>query len=157
MAKRPRPTALDPGAAGPVAPAAPRDDPRPPRRRRLKIFFDGGCRPNPGRIEAALVAGGRSYHFDDLGHGSSSDAEWLALGLALELGQSAAEADFDLIGDCANVIAQANGSARCRTQAAAGHRARFREAASRRPPRRIIWIPRTRNLAGIALARRRLR
>jgi ribonuclease HI len=49
---------------------------RPPR---LKIFFDGGCRPNPGRIEVALVARGMTYFDDDLGCGSSSDAEWIAL------------------------------------------------------------------------------
>ena len=125
-----------------------------PGRRRLKIFFDGGCRPNPGRIEAAVVARGVPYYFDDLGYGSSSDSEWLALKLALRLAQSLGERDFDLIGDCGDVIAQANGSSRCRTQAAAEHRARFQELASSCPPRRIRWIRRTQNLAGIALARR---
>jgi ribonuclease HI len=124
-------------------------------RRRLKIFFDGGCRPNPGRIEVAVMARGVCHHFDELGSGTSSDAEWLALGLALRLGQSLGERDFELIGDCANVIAQANGSARCRSRAAAGHRARFLESAASNPPKRVRWIPRTQNLAGIALARRR--
>jgi ribonuclease HI len=59
----------------------------PISRRRLKVFFDGGCRPNPGRIEAAVVIRGVSYLFDDLGHGSNSDAEWRALICALELTQ----------------------------------------------------------------------
>ncbi|HYW16221.1 MAG TPA: reverse transcriptase-like protein [Allosphingosinicella sp.] len=126
-----------------------------PNRRRLKIFFDGGCRPNPGRIEVAVVARGVSYYFDDLGFGTSSDSEWLALGLGLRLGQSLGERDFELIGDCAHVIAQANGSSRCRTEAAAEHRERFRDSASSNPPTRVRWIPRTQNLAGIALARRR--
>lgn len=103
----------------------------------------------------AVVARGVPYYFDDLGYGSSSDSEWLALRLALRLGQSLGEQDFDLIGDCANVIAQANGSSRCRTEAAARHRARFQESASSNPPKRVRWIPRTQNLAGIALARRR--
>ena len=126
-----------------------------PRQRPLKIFFDGGCRPNPGRIEAAVVAGGVPYFFDDLGSGTSDDAEWLALGLALLLGQSLGGRGFELIGDCANVVAQANGALRCRTQAAAGHRSRFQESAASGPPHRIRWIPRTQNLAGIALAKRR--
>ena len=26
--------------------------------RRIKIYFDGGCRPNPGRMETAVVTGG---------------------------------------------------------------------------------------------------
>ena len=157
MPKLPLPAAvgLDFAATGSIAPIARRDEAGSPRRRRLKIFFDGGCRPNPGRIEVAVVARGATYYFDDLGFGTSSDSEWLALGLALRLGQSLAEPDFDLIGDCADVVAQANGSSRCRTEAAVEHRARFQKSASSSPPRRIRWISRTQNLAGIALARRR--
>lgn len=49
--------------------------------RPLKIFFDGGCQPNPGKIEVAVVTRGQSHFFDDLGRGTSSDAEWLALRL----------------------------------------------------------------------------
>jgi len=124
-------------------------------RARLKIFFDGGCRPNPGPIEAAVVARGLTHFFDDLGSGTSHDAEWLALRMALEVAQTLGEPEFDLVGDCANVIAQAKGLARCRTQAAADHSAAFREAAAAAPPRRVRWIARAQNLAGIALARRR--
>lgn len=125
--------------------------------RSIKVFFDGGCRPNPGTSEAAVVVGGVSYFFDDLGTGTSSDAEWLALRQALRLAQSMELQAFDLIGDCANIIAQANGSSRCRTRAALDHLARFRHDAASGPPRRIRWIARTQNLAGIALARRRSR
>lgn len=52
----------------------------------IKIFFDGGCRPNPGRIETAVVARGITYYRRDCGVGSNNDAEWLALihaGIAL--------------------------------------------------------------------------
>jgi ribonuclease HI len=122
---------------------------------RLKIFFDGGSRPNPGPIEVAVVAHGVTHFFDDLGTGTSHDAEWLALRMAQEVAQSLGEPDFDLVGDCANVIAQANGLARCRTPAAADHYAAFRASAAAGAPRRIRWIARTQNLAGIALARRR--
>lgn len=55
------------------------------RPRRLKILFDGGCHPNPGRIEVAVVARGATYFIDDLGSGNSTDAEWLALLEALRL------------------------------------------------------------------------
>jgi ribonuclease HI len=130
--------------------------PKPQTRvRPLKVFFDGGCRPNPGPIETAVVARGVAYFFDDLGSGTSHDAEWLALRMALQVAQSLGVPEFELVGDCANVIAQAKGDARCRTQAATDHHARFQEAAAAAPPRRIRWIPRTQNLAGIALARRR--
>ncbi|MGZ8287523.1 MAG: reverse transcriptase-like protein [Allosphingosinicella sp.] len=125
------------------------------RSRRLKIFFDGGCRPNPGRIEVAVVARGATYFFDDLGCGTSSDAEWLALRLALQLAHSLEEPDFELIGDCANVISQASGQSKCRTEAALDHRARFQECMASGKPKRLRWTSRNQNLAGIALARRR--
>jgi ribonuclease HI len=127
------------------------------RRQRLKVWFDGGCRPNPGKIEAAVVARGVATFFDDLGTGTSGDAEWLALISALRLAQSLGVPEFDLIGDCANVIDQANGASKCRTQGARDHLARFRDEAAPAPPRRIVWTPRAQNLAGIALARRHAR
>jgi len=123
--------------------------------RRLKIFFDGGCRPNPGRIEVAVVAGGVATFVDDLGHGSSEDAEWLALIEALRLARSLGAPDFDLIGDNLHVVTVANGRARCRTPASAGHFACFNALAGAAPPTRIRWVQRSQNLAGIALARRR--
>lgn len=125
------------------------------RARRLKIFFDGGCRPNPGRMEVAVVARGVTHFFDDLGCGTSSDAEWLALRLALQLAHSLGEPDFELIGDCAHVIRQASGLSRCRTEVALGHCAKYQACAAAGLPKRLRWIPRAQNLAGIALARRR--
>jgi ribonuclease HI len=123
--------------------------------RRLKIFFDGGCRPNPGRIEVAVVARGVSHFFDDLGSGTSNDAEWLALHAALHVAHSLGERDFDLIGDCGSVIDQANGQSKCRSEAAREHFSKYQKDAALGPPRRVRWIARTQNLAGIALARRR--
>jgi ribonuclease HI len=123
--------------------------------RRLKVFFDGGCRPNPGRIEVAVVARGVTSFFDDLGEGTSNDAEWLALRTALRVALSLGEGPFELIGDCANVIDQANGVSKCRSASALEYQARFAEEAAAAPPSRIWWIARTQNLAGIALARRR--
>ncbi|WP_285711827.1 ribonuclease HI [Erythrobacter oryzae] len=124
------------------------------RRQRLKVYFDGGCRPNPGRIEVAVVARGVTRFFDDLGCGTSSDAEWLALRLALEVAQSLDEPDFDLIGDSLEVIRQASGASRPGSDAATGHLARYEECAANGRPRRVKWTARGQNLAGIALARR---
>ncbi|MEO6716710.1 MAG: reverse transcriptase-like protein [Novosphingobium sp.] len=122
-------------------------------RRRLKVFFDGGCRPNPGRIEAAVVVRGVTHLFEDLGHGTNSDAEWLALICALELTRELGLAEVELIGDAAEVILQA-------TQAFATGRATHHHAAAllalcaSKPVARIRWIKRAQNLAGIALAGR---
>ncbi|MEG8024321.1 hypothetical protein QP162_07475 [Sphingomonas aurantiaca] len=50
----------------------------------IKLFFDGGCRPNPGKIEGAVVRKGVVHYRHDLGEGDNSDAEWLAAIHALE-------------------------------------------------------------------------
>lgn len=121
----------------------------------LKIFFDGGARPNPGRIEVAVVARGVAYFFDDCGEGSSGEAEWLALCIALELAPSLGGSSFDLVGDSRSIIDQASGAAPCRTPVARRYFARFTAATAAAPPRRLRWTPRHQNLAGIALDRRR--
>lgn len=122
--------------------------------RAVKIYFDGGARPNPGPIEVAVVLRGVAHVADNLGHGSNLDAEWLALIAALRLAQETACAAFDLVGDAAHVIAVASGTAPCRGAAQAAHLATFLALAKARPPRRIRWTPRAQNLAGIALAAR---
>lgn len=122
-------------------------------RGRVKVFFDGGCRPNPGRMEAAVVIRGAEYIFDDLGMGTSSDAEWLALIRALELSQSLGLNDVELIGDALPVIQQAN-SALANGHAALCHANTFLTLVTTVRPARIRWIKREQNLAGIALNRR---
>jgi len=121
--------------------------------RRTKIYFDGGCRPNPGSMEVAVVTGGFAAIDRDVGVGSSLDAEWLALIAALRLARERGLTDFVLLGDAAAVVAQANGKAPARGTAAK-HMAAFRELAGNGPPPRIRHIGRAQNLAGIALARR---
>lgn len=120
---------------------------------RTKIYFDGGCRPNPGVMEIAVVAGGVVQIERDVGTGSSMDAEWLALVAALRLARARGLDDFVLLGDAATVVAQANGAAGARGSAAA-HLAAYRALAGAGPPPRVRHIGRHQNLAGIALARR---
>lgn len=121
------------------------------QRRRLKVFFDGGCRPNPGRVEAAVVVRGQAHLFDDLGHGTNSDAEWMALMCAVKLVQSLALSNVELIGDAVEVIDQANTALRT-GRASCPHAATFLAVTRGAPIARIRWIKREQNLAGIALA-----
>lgn len=120
--------------------------------RRTKIYFDGGCRPNPGAMEVAVVIGGVATIDRDVGSGSSLDAEWLALIAALRLARGRGLMDFVLLGDAAAVVAQANGEAPARG-AAAKHMAAFRALVGDGPLPRIRHIGRKQNLAGIALAK----
>jgi ribonuclease HI len=117
------------------------------------VFFDGGCRPNPGPIEVAVVIRGTAHVFDDLGTGSNRDAEWLALLRALELAQAQGLRDVELIGDAIEIVRQADAALRT-GQAAPGHAATFLALAAKAPPGRVRWIKRAQNLAGIALAAR---
>jgi ribonuclease HI len=126
-------------------------------QRRVKVYFDGGCRPNSalaaGRIEVAVVVRGVIHVFDDLGHGTNADAEWLALIHAAELSRSLALTNVELIGDAIGVIREADRALRD-PGSATGHAAKFAALAASAPPARIRWIRRAQNLAGIALAAR---
>src|SRR5688572_27177125 len=84
---------------------------------RIKVFFDGGCRPNPGTMELAVVAAGRAWIQRDLGFGTSEDAEWLALIEAMRIAQSLGLAQFVLLGDAVSIVGQANGTAKVRGSA----------------------------------------
>ena len=118
----------------------------------VKIFFDGGCRPNPGAMEIAVVAAGRTEILRHVGHGTSADAEWLALIHALKIAQSLDASHFVLLGDAATVVAQASGSSKCRG-ASMRHLETVRALCPVSSPPRIRYIKRSQNLAGIALAR----
>ena len=119
----------------------------------VKIYFDGGCRPNPGPLRTAVVAGGRTYHQHDLGEGDNNDAEWLALIHALHVAHSLGAMDIVLLGDSALVVSQASGAAACRSQRFRHRLEEFRALAAGLGRVRIRRIGRSQNLAGIALER----
>jgi ribonuclease HI len=121
----------------------------------MKIFFDGGCRPNPGRMEAAAVAAGKTYYAGDLGLGSSHKAEWLALFHAIEVARALGERRIVLLGDSAALVDQVNGRSRPRDAEVSGFVARLREEVLPFDGVRVRHVPRTQNLAGIALAKMR--
>ena len=129
-----------------------RRDGEEPVPQRVKVFFDGGYCGNPATMEAAVVVAGRTTVLRDLGPGTSSDAEWLALIEAMTLARSLELRDFVLIGDSADVIAKAKGVLRCRGDDLP-YLDRFRALAVSGSPPRIRQIKRSQNLAGIALAR----
>jgi len=119
---------------------------------RLKVFFDGGCRPNPGRMEIAVVVGGKTWIERDAGQGTNTDAEWLALIHALRIARSLGAEQFVLLGDAMHVVGPASGIAKCGGGASA-HLEAFRMLAGAESPPPVRYIKRSQNLAGIALAR----
>jgi len=123
------------------------------RTGRLRIFFDGGCRPNPGMMEIAAVAHGVTYRRGEIGIGGNEEAEWLALLHAVGIAATLGADDVELVGDSRSVINQANGIAKCRDPHMQGHLAAFQVAIAKIPHVRLRAVPRAKNLAGIALAK----
>lgn len=132
-----------------------RPEPAAPGRR-VKIFFDGGCRPNPGLLHTAVVAGGRTWLHGldgELGEGDNNEAEWLAALHALEIAASMALLDVILLGDSAVVVNQARGIAPCRSARLREKLAAFHVLKAGFDRVRLRRINRSQNLAGIALER----
>jgi ribonuclease HI len=119
--------------------------------RGLKIYLDGGCRPNPGQMETAVVARGITTYLPNCGYGTNNDAEWIALIHAAEVATAMGARDIILLGDSAVVIGQANGVAKCRSAELRTHLARFQSLTGNFDRIRIRRISRSQNLAGIAL------
>ncbi|CDO36505.1 conserved hypothetical protein [Novosphingobium sp. KN65.2] len=105
-------------------------------------------------MEAAVVVRGQAQFFDDLGTGSNTDAEWLALLFAIKLAQELGERNVEFVGDSLDVTRQANFAAST-GQARSDHAAAFLSLIEQYRPGRIRWIKREQNLAGIALDARR--
>ncbi len=95
---------------------------------------------------------GRAHIERNVGHGTGMDAEWLALKSALRLAQELETEDFVLLGDCAAVINQANGTVKVRGTNRR-HLNDFHIILANASLPRIRYIKRSQNLAGIALAR----
>lgn len=123
------------------------------RNAAVKIYFDGGCRPNPGRMETAVVARGVTYHRPDCGHGTNNDAEWLALIHAVEIALSIGALDVVMLGDSALVVGQAALSAKCRSPQFRAYLEKFQSLAGDFTRIKVRKLARNQNLAGIALAK----
>ncbi len=121
--------------------------------RPLKLFFDGGCRPNPGQMETAVAARGRVWHRPAIGHGTNDQAEWQALLDALDVARDLGATDIVLLGDSALVVAQASGTLKP-GPACAAFRAEYQARTAAFTRLRIRRIKRAQNLAGIALQRK---
>ena len=97
---------------------------------------------------------GKPQFFDDLGTGTSTDAEWHALLCAIVLVQDLGLHDVEFVGDSLEVTLHAN------LAASTGHATSEQAAAllsllAQNRTGRIRWIKREQNLAGIALESRR--
>ena len=121
----------------------------------LTLYFDGGARPNPGRIETAVFVRGALHICDNHGVGSNDAAEWLALLDAIEIARDIGATDIILRGDSMLVVNQASGRAKCRSPLLRPYLDAYTAQAAQFTRVRIRHIGRSQNHAGIALDERR--
>lgn len=120
-----------------------------------KLFFDGGCRPNPGPIDVAVVARGQTYLKRGIAVGTNDDAEWQALLYALDVARDLGIADPLFVGDSTLVVQQASGAWPARSANLQAHLATFGRRAEAFDRISLRHVRRSHNLAGIALERAR--
>ncbi len=106
-------------------------------------------------FETAVVVRGVAHHNPNCGHGTNTEAEWLALIHAAHIALSLGERDVIFLGDAAVVVSQANGGAKCRSDALRRHLDAFQRLKTGFDRIRIRHIGRSQNLAGIALDKQR--
>lgn len=104
-------------------------------------------------MEVAAVARGIAHLRTDIGRGSSEESEWRALLHAAELAVALGADDVELLGDSRSVIAKASGANKCRDAVSQRHLATYHAAIASIPRVRLRYVPRSKNLAGIALAK----
>ncbi len=120
----------------------------------MTLYFDGGARGDPARMEIGVVAHGHSYMRDDMGVGDNCTAEWLALRYAAAIATAAGARDVLFIGDARTIVEQALGRWACRSPQLLPHRDAWVQARKGFDRVHVRHVPRSKNLAGIALARR---
>lgn len=76
----------------------------------MKLYFDGGCKPNPGKMECAVVSDdGYIKIHQPLHDGTNNEAEWIGFLLAVEVARPFASQPVEILGDSNLVISQAKG------------------------------------------------
>lgn len=116
------------------------------------IYFDGGCKPNPGMMEVAIVIvrdGAEQAYHERLDHGTNNQAEWLALLWAMMEAEKAGIDEITLKGDSQLVINQAKGAWKVKDPSMKYFHDEFQERRAKFRRVGLQYVPRAQNLAGI--------
>jgi ribonuclease HI len=115
----------------------------------MEIYFDGGCKPNPGMCEAAIVIPSLDLKFHErLSYGTNNQAEWLALLWGMIFAQERGINDITLKGDSQLVLNQAKGVWQCRAPDLQTYLAEFKTMRPKFKRVGLVYVPRAQNLAG---------
>lgn len=112
-------------------------------------WFDGSAHPNPGRIGIGVLLCGPGGERVEIsrraGHGSSGDAEYLALIAALEKAVELGVPELLVFGDSQVVVQDVLLSPPAGSKALEEHRARVGQLMAALANVHVRWVPRHRN------------
>jgi ribonuclease HI len=121
-------------------------------------FFDGSAHPNPGRIGIGAVLAGpqgeRVEISERAGHGSSSDAEYLALIALLRAAVQHGVQELQAAGDSQGVVQDVLIDGEFSAAALAHHRAQALALMQQVGTVALHWVPRHRNAEADRLSQR---
>lgn len=112
------------------------------------IYFDGGCKPNPGKMEICVVIDDESIMDKNVGMGTNNQAEWLSLIVALSESINRGYKDLVIYGDSQLVVNQASGNWKIKNQELRNFYDRFVTLKKMFNSVNIQYVPRDRNKAG---------
>lgn len=114
-----------------------------------RAWFDGSAHPNPGRIGIGVLLSGPAGERVEIsrraGHGSSGDAEYLALIAALEKAVELGVGELLVYGDSQVVVQDVLVSQAAGAKALETHRARVAQLMAALAQVHVRWVPRHRN------------
>lgn len=121
----------------------------------MKIYFDGGCAPNPGQMSSCIVIcpdgeKAQAHTMMDLGYGTNNVAEWSAFIWAAEWAKDNGVKKCVVLGDSMLVIKQASGLWKINHELFATLLEQFKQIA-KGVEFELGHVPRNSNLAGIYL------
>ena len=112
-------------------------------------WFDGSAHPNPGRIGIGVLLSGPAGQRIEIsrraGHGSSGDAEYLALIAALEKAVELGVPELLVYGDSQVVVQDVLLSPQSGARALEEHRARVGQLMAALVQVHVRWVPRHKN------------
>lgn len=116
----------------------------------MNLFFDGGCIPNPGKMEVAVVsADGRIKEHQKIHNGTNNEAEWLAFLWAVEIAIEKGAEDVTISGDSMLVISQAKGVWKVKQPSLQVYRDEFLKLKPKIKNLKLVHVRRDVNPAGI--------
>jgi ribonuclease HI len=122
---------------------------------KVQIYFDGGCKPNPGMMELGIVIletgnSAEPMTWFEFGQGTNNLAEWSALIWAVQIAEERGYTDVEYIGDSIMVINQADNKWKIKERSFLPFKETFLKLNSKIKGT-LTYIPRDKNKAGTYL------